>query len=75
MAVVSGLMTVRAQQRPEQAAFISGADGRVLSWLATPIGCGSWPPAVSYRLACGSVSSWTTHWHSPPRTSEAWPPG
>jgi acyl-CoA synthetase (AMP-forming)/AMP-acid ligase II len=27
-------MTVRAQQRPEQAAFISGADGRVLSWLA-----------------------------------------
>ncbi|HEX3786353.1 MAG TPA: AMP-binding protein [Pseudonocardiaceae bacterium] len=34
MAVVSELLTVRASERPEVAAFIVGADGRRLSWRA-----------------------------------------
>ena len=34
MAGVSELIRVRAQQRPDEAAFITGADGRALSWRA-----------------------------------------
>jgi acyl-CoA synthetase (AMP-forming)/AMP-acid ligase II len=34
MAGVSGLINVRAQQRPDEPAFITGADGQTLTWLA-----------------------------------------
>jgi acyl-CoA synthetase (AMP-forming)/AMP-acid ligase II len=34
MVGVSGLINVRAQQRPDEPAFITGADGQTLTWLA-----------------------------------------
>jgi acyl-CoA synthetase (AMP-forming)/AMP-acid ligase II len=34
MAGISGLISVRAQQRPDDPAFITGADGQALTWLA-----------------------------------------
>jgi acyl-CoA synthetase (AMP-forming)/AMP-acid ligase II len=34
MAGISGLVGARARQRPDEPAFITGADGRTLTWLA-----------------------------------------
>ena len=49
MAVVSRLLASRADTRPDSAAFIAGADGRVLTWSALARHAGQWRETAGRR--------------------------